>query len=148
MYENARDVAEAALALVEMADAASYGDDAGQAKALEIAAAVLAVHVSDWHVRDYGHADVRTQMFSAFSSDWEALRLLSKGLKHPKSDVRGDPTVQRGAEWEDVDGWDVGDAKHTLFVDVDGTDRSVRVMTETFCRDYLERGSTIQPPNS
>lgn len=144
MFQNARDVAEAALHLVEMARVASQYGDLPRVSALEIAAAVLAVHVSDWHVSEHGHANLRIEMFKAFSQDWEALRLLSKGLKHAKPN--GEQPTQRNTDWEDVDGWELGFASGTLFVPVDGKDRSVRIMTEHFCEEYLARGSTIAPP--
>ena len=143
MFQNARDVAEASLRLVEMARVASRSGDPQQVASLEIAAAVLVVHVSDWHVRQHGHADKRIKMFAAFSPEWEALRLLSKGLKHAVPNV--EPPTQRDTAWEDPDGWELGFAPSTLFVPVDGRDRSVRIMTERFCRDYLARNSTIQP---
>lgn len=146
MFQSARDVAEAALHLVEMARVASQYGDLPRVSALEIAAAVLAVHVSDWHVREHGHANVRIKMFKAFSPEWEALRLLSKGLKHPKPGTE-QPT-QRNTDWEDVDGWELGFASGTLFVPVDGKDRSVRIMTQRFCEEYLARGSSIAPPTA
>ena len=146
MFQNARDVAEAALHLVEMARVASQYGDLPRVSALEIAAAVLAVHVSDWHVSEHGYANLRIEMFKAFSQDWEALRLLSKGLKHAKPN--GDQPTQRNTDWEDVDGWELGFASGTLFVPVDGKDRSVRIMTEHFCEEYLARGSTIAPPTA
>ncbi|WP_267428293.1 hypothetical protein [Methylobacterium sp. GC_Met_2] len=102
MFQNARDVAEAALQLVEMARVASQYDDLAQVSTLEIAAAVLAVHVSDWHVREHGHAEVRREMFEAFSPEWEVLRQLSRGIKHAASNVE-QPT-QRNTAWEDTDG--------------------------------------------
>jgi len=145
MFRNARDVAEAALQLVEMARIASRGGEPQQVAALEIAAAVLAVHVSDWHVREHGHADARREMFEAFSPEWEVLRQLSRGLKHAASNV--EPPTQRDTAWEDLDGWELGFAPGTLFVPANGRDRSVRIMTERFCRMYLARGSTIAAPS-
>jgi hypothetical protein len=83
LYATARDLAEAALRLLEE----RRGEDRVGLD-IEMAAALLAVHVCDWHyIKTLGHSratDADKRAFAAIYPDWNILREIANGTKHPE----------------------------------------------------------------
>jgi hypothetical protein len=137
VYQTSIDVARASLRLLDMAKTIPE-----KSADLEIAAAMLAVHVCDWHlVRGLGRADAtkfdKTQFGEDFP-DWHVLLSIVNGTKHPKMiypDVSGGEV--RPPEWEDLDFWHAPQGE-TLFVEVDGQPRSLHSLAYSFCSAYLD----------
>lgn len=137
MYAAARDLAEAALRLLEERRREErVGLD------IEIAAALLAVQVCDWHcIKVLGHSkatDADKRAFAAAYPDWNILREIANGTKHPEpKNIDVSSAISREAEWEDVGFWDAPQGTKTLFIEVDGRHQSVHSLTFGFCRRYL-----------
>jgi hypothetical protein len=114
---------------------------------IEMAAAVLAVHVCDWHyVRGLGHAraaDTDKQQFATAYPGWDILRKIANGTKHPEArntDVSSAVTGE--VEWKKLDFWHAPQGRPTLLIEVDGVERSVHSLTHGFCRQYLAATAT------
>jgi hypothetical protein len=137
MFKQPSDLAKAALNLLELID--SVGED--KIGILELAAAIMASAVLDWHCfhkrmrKSAGHAE--------FARDYPEFRLLQEmanGTKHPvqrQADIGA--SQRRELEWEDRDFWNASPHKPTLFIDVDGEQRSVRALVWGFCHPYLAK---------
>jgi hypothetical protein len=139
MFDHSRDLAEAALRLLDR----THSENDPNRSDLEIAAAILAVHVHDWIViRELGHDDVGNEHRDAFKArfpSWDALRLIANGTKHP---IQKYPDISTGTlrhpEWEDLDYWNAPQTHPTLFVlDKNEEERSVHSLTFEFCSEYL-----------
>lgn len=131
MYRSAEDVASAALRILDLA--ASQPPEC--ASDLELAAATVANHVADWHFAPAKLSDKARSTFKADYPEWDVLRGVSNGTKHASLSRM----VVREPEWEDDDFWYAPHRRPTLFVDVDGTSRSVHGLVYSFCTRYLER---------
>ena len=147
MFQNAADVARAALELTELARKCAEQGDLENSARVEMSAAVLAVHVADWHARPDRLHDALRERFKAFSPDWETLREIVNGVKHPSElkppRKRPGPHEQRDPYWEDPEFWEAGGMGATLCVQIEGRWRSVRALTISFCADYLAKGDLL-----
>jgi hypothetical protein len=144
LYATARDLAEAALRLLEE----RRGEDRVGLD-IEMAAALLAVHVCDWHyIKTLGHSratDADKRAFAAIYPDWNILREIANGTKHPEPEnIDVSSAIPREAEWVDVGFWNAPQGTKTLFIEVDGQGQSVHSLTFGFCRQYLT--DTASPP--
>lgn len=129
MFTTPDDLARAALELLKLADLTE------PRTALELSAAILASHVFEWHFR---HTSTRgkdaRREFEQKHPEWSILREIANGTKHPypgRIDVLG--ANLREPVWEDEDFWHATPDRPSLFVDVDGRERSIYVMTYHFC---------------
>ena len=83
MFNNAMDVAKAALGLTEHArDCAEQGQLLLSAQ-IDLSAAALAVHVADWHALPDSLDGTLRDRFRAFSPAWGTLKDIVNGVKHP-----------------------------------------------------------------
>jgi hypothetical protein len=147
MFENSKDLATAALRLLERTrtetDERMWAD-------LEIAAGILAVHVHDWLIiRERARPDVTGEDQNSFRAEfpaWEVLRQIANGIKHPRSKY---PNISDGTarepEWKDSGFWNAPQ-RATLFVpDKNGNEQSVHSLTFQFCMEYLGAPSHRSP---
>lgn len=137
MFSSARDVAEGVLRLLE-----KLPIDERLSCEIELAAGVLAVHVHDWYViKDLGQPEVKKTDKAEFARkypDWDVLRQIANGFKHPEL-READVSLAKAAfaEWEHIDYWNAPQQRKTLFVEVDGIERSVHSLAFGFCRRFL-----------
>jgi hypothetical protein len=142
LYATARDLAEAALRLLE-----KHRDNRVSLD-IEMAAALLAVHVCDWHylnvLRHPKVTDADKRAFAKMYPDWNVLREIVNGTKHPElKNINVSSADPREAEWEDLGFWNAPQGSKTLFIEVDGEEQSVHSLTFGFCRQYLT--DTVPP---
>jgi hypothetical protein len=139
MFNSANDLAQAALDLLEIAVTEATQGNQKLSAQLELAAVMLATHVCDWHFRPAEPTNADKQAFAAQYPEWDTLRAIGNGTKHPAGKYpRVDAAVQRRSDfWKDVDAWGAPMAADTLYVEVDGVQRSLHSLTWNFCRRYL-----------
>ena len=142
MFRKAADLATAALSLIELAETPDIHKKPELAATLEFAAAVLATHVMDWHYLERGVKEtLASGDYEEFKKDypqWDALRQIANGTKHPVQKYpHVSAAVRREAEWEDDQWWESVPGRSQQFIDVSGKDRGVRTLTWSFCNQYL-----------
>ena len=85
------------------------------------------------------------EAFGAKYPGWQTLRKIANGTKHPHAKKDGtrkypDISLAKASEvaWEDRDFWYAPQGRKTLFIEVDGEERSVHSLAYGFCRQFLE----------
>jgi hypothetical protein len=145
MFKSPDDLAKAALNLLEMSALPEIAKVPARTGALELSAAILANHVCDWHIRSRGLKGADgVAYFEQVHPEWPILKEIANGTKHPhrkRADVSG--VASREAEFEDDDWWYSVQGQSTLFIEVDGKERSVHALAWAFCTSYLAK----QNPN-
>ena len=147
MFQSPGDLLQSSLDLLRLAKARELS--ATERAALELGAATLANHVFDWHYEAHavGPKGARptprewrsaTASFAAEFPAWDLLRQVSNGLKHANP-IIADPTntEHRRPKWEDYDFWSAEYGGPTLFVEIDGRQRSIRALVKQFARSYV-----------
>jgi hypothetical protein len=141
MYANARQLAQGALRLLEQVQ----GDDTAYDR--EMAAAILAVQVCDWHyIKTLGKVDAEAadkKTFAGMYPGWDILLAIANGTKHPKPrypDMTSAAPEEVG--WNNPDWWHAPHGRKTLVVEVHGVERSVHGLTHGFCRQFLAATAT------
>jgi len=112
-----------------------------------IGAVLMANHVADWHyIKDLGRTDFRDREKEAMRArypEWEVLRQLANGTKHPKK--QNIQAKRDELQWEHDDFWTspghVGDDGSDWFVAFEGNPRSVTVLIETFLEKFSDRSA-------
>lgn len=134
---DARKMAEFAIELLRMGYQEGLSEN--QVAALELAAAIMANHVKDWH---FGGRATGPQFedWKRQFPDWAALNDVANGTKHVTS-PGFDPSLASvtNVEWEHDDFWQTAAVESVLRVQVDGEERSLRALTLPFAESYLER---------
>lgn len=143
MYSTPQDVARAALRLLDASDFHPLDH--------ELAAAILAVQVCDWHaIKCLKHPDATREFKKQFATQypaWKMLLQVANGTKHPtvrRPDISGGE--MRGIDFEkDADFWYAPPDRETLFIEIDGKQTSVHALIYTFCQTYLFKNPDHQP---
>lgn len=145
MISSPQDLANAALSLLHLTRRS--GLTAPEIAALELGAATLANHVADWQAKAMG--DKKEPADIGFGADypiWNTLRKISNGLKHAKPFFKATGAIeQRFAEWEDDDFWDASHNIKTLFIIIDGEQKSLSSITAQFVNEFLAAPAVINP---
>src|SRR3954452_7939964 len=128
MFQNAADVANGALRLIELAETPDICRNKDLASTLELAAAMMATHVTDWHYLVRGVKERLTnsdrEEFKNTYSSFDSIRLIANGTKHPVANYPDISTAAaREHEWEDNEFFDSIPGTSQLFVEVDGAPR-------------------------
>jgi len=156
MFQNAKDIANAALRLIELAEAPEIAQNKELASTIELAAAIMATHVQDWHYLNRGLKSELTDKdrhdFKSAYLTFDTLRLIANGTKHPVAkypDISS--AASREPEWEDDEFWNSVPGTSQLFVEVNGKQRGVRALTWGFCKQFLshsEQGTLKARPSN
>ena len=146
MFQSAADVAKAALHLLTLEETTDQFGHKMSKAGYELAAAILANQVYDWHYhrrlgrgRNDKQASKHKEAFKRRYPSWKTLRQIANGAKHPHSkwpDVSSG--VVRYSKWRDKNWWSTPHKAPTLFVDVDGAEESVHSLVFRFCTQYLK----------
>ncbi len=141
MFESADDLARAAINLLGLAKQCIEIGQYEDAGAIEISAAALAVHVVDWHVKSRETTSIDKRAFAALSPEWELLRQIVNGMKHPRG--TNGRSVERQPAWEDPDFWEKSALPGELIVQDGEHWRSVHGLVLTFCKQYLSHDGSF-----
>src|SRR3954463_10913426 len=108
MFRNGSDLARAALDLLELGRSEAIAGRSDMGAKLELAAAMMANHVFDWHHEHHVQSanSPEGRVFASDFPDWDVLRRIANGTKHPRNPKH--PRLDqepRAAEWKDPDFW-------------------------------------------
>lgn len=123
MFQNARDIANAALRLIELAETPEIAQSKELASTIELAAAIMATHVQDWHYLNRGSksvdwTDKDRHDFKCGHLTFDTLRLIANGTRHPVTEYPDiSSAASREPEWEDDEFWNSVPGTSQLFVE-------------------------------
>jgi hypothetical protein len=136
MFTDPKQIARAAVELLDSAKIVPQTQSL--LAAIELGAATTANHVWDWHERT-GKPPHDKQAFKKIFPDWDVLRKISNGYKHPKSKTDISRSSLREIEWEDDDFWYSDHKRAVLFIEVDGRLRAVGSLVRSFSYEYIDK---------
>lgn len=140
MFSDPLDWTQAALELLEAARTSSASPVL--LSALEVGAATLANHTWDAHERTGWPPTTKGEFATAFP-EWDILRLISNGAKHPQNPKWPDISLAefREVDWENAEFWDAPDQTALVVPVGEGDrreDRAVSVLVRAFITAYTD----------